>query len=407
MLNLTDQEPHVNQEPRDPEPDDHIGTNDRSTSVHLDIGTRSPKVLRFPRNWLYGCHLKPRALGLAVAISDWQLKGDGAGTGWCFYPAARKDPELVSLAKNLGWSERSVERAMAELRTAGVLDCNGPWSRKHNRRGFRLVPPGHLSAQETTTTAKGGGPATAKSGGPHLFSKVLLDEVDPEERELSCDDIAEVNKEISAEPPPASLPRNCFEKKKAPPSLSSTVTTTTELVADFNARAEAKGLPNRERVTPGLEKAIAETGETVEQLRPVVVGLFYENPDDRDPKQRLWHLQKRYGIASALKRLETRDRFRDLGKPVLESERLDAELEQQKEQERIERRERLRRCEAGNHDYHPSGRFDVERCSSCGELTPEAQAEYDARESRRRDEDRAKTERLFAQFGLARKAATQ
>ncbi len=94
--------------------------NQKPEEIHV---TSQPKaeVIRFPRPWLFELQLKPRALALACAIVQWTLK-----KGWCFYSAS-------DLARRLGWSARTVERGLADLAQAQILE--------RNRRGIRIVPP--------------------------------------------------------------------------------------------------------------------------------------------------------------------------------------------------------------------------------------------------------------------------
>ena len=88
--------------------------------IHVNSKPQT-EVIRFPRPWLFGLQLKPRALALACAIVQWTLK-----RGWCYYSA-------TDLARRLGWSARTVERGLADLVQAQILE--------RNRRGIRIVPP--------------------------------------------------------------------------------------------------------------------------------------------------------------------------------------------------------------------------------------------------------------------------
>lgn len=98
----------------------------RSASPSVQQSSPVPKdrVLRFPRPWLFDLKLSPRALALACAIVQWTLPSNRGG--YCFY-SARKLGEL------LGWSRPTVERALADLRAADILETA--------RRGRRIVAP--------------------------------------------------------------------------------------------------------------------------------------------------------------------------------------------------------------------------------------------------------------------------
>ena len=97
------------------------------------------------------------------------------------------------------------------------------------------------------------------------------------------------------------------------------------LVSEFNRLSRAHDNSRRERVTPELERTVAASGETLEQLLDVVVGLFGENAGHRDQSQRLWFLKQGYGIGNAIKKFDTRERLRAHAAAYLELERADAE----------------------------------------------------------------------------------
>lgn len=134
-------------------------------------------IVRFPRPWMFELNLQPRALALALAITQWTLK-----KGWCYYSAAE-------LARRLGWSERTVKRGLADLRAAGILD--------RHRRGVRLVPPLSPPRASTVTDKKrkgdNGGPATSKEP-----IKILTE---PKRKERApSNTVAELNAEPDIEP---------------------------------------------------------------------------------------------------------------------------------------------------------------------------------------------------------------
>jgi len=138
--------------------------------------TDADNIVRFPRPWMFELNLQPRALGLALAISQWTLK-----KGWCYYSASQ-------FAQRLGWSERTVKRGFADLRGAGILD--------RHRRGVRLVPPLSPPRASTVTDKKRKG----DNGGPATKEPIkILTEPRRKER-ASSNPVAEVKAEPDIEP---------------------------------------------------------------------------------------------------------------------------------------------------------------------------------------------------------------
>jgi len=130
----------------------------------------------------------------------------------------------------------------------------------------------------------------------------------------------------SNEPSQADPTKSAQAKSKS--ATNEATTLTGELVAEFNRQAENHGIAKREKETTELTRAVKATGETLEELRRVVVGLFGENADHRDIDQRLWFLKQGYGIRSAIKRLETRDRLRAFAEPFEQEDRIGGGLDE-------------------------------------------------------------------------------
>ena len=294
--------------PQGADPDENftVGGHGKVLTRHQNNNPETQdRVLRFPRPWLFDVKLSPRALALACAIVQWTLPSNRGG--FCFY-SARKLGEL------LGWSRPTVERALADLRAADILETA--------RRGRRIVAPvmassingdgpkmgNSINADGTLneprrsrhnlglSKAKREGNASSKDRHQAL-SRNSRDRVENESNEPS-----------QANPTESAQVETTRAKSKS--ATSEATTLTGEIVAEFNRQAEDHGIAKREKATPELARAVSATGETLEELRRGVVGVFAENTDHRDDEQRLWFLKQGYGIRSAIKRLETRDRLR-------------------------------------------------------------------------------------------------
>jgi len=325
------------------------------------------KVLRFERYekipHAIADRAGPKLLGYAYDIGRWTMRK----TGYCHYTTE----ELSEL-----WdcTPRNARLILGKLETRGVIE----WNRRRERT--RVIAATPDTKAENFPTEEKNFP---------VLKEVLTtyNQKQKTERE-QLDTVAQTKIKTPAKPSPSLSVLN--SEKKQPLA---------ELVSELNAHAESHGWKLRERETPELERAYARAraeGETPETLRAVGIGLFYENPEHRNPDQRYWFLKQGYRLANALKRQETRDRFRAFGEPIIERERIDAEFEKRLEQERIDSEKRRRRCKAGDHVYDVTTEFGDDTRCSCGKLEPEAQDRYDEREAAKRREERDK---FIGKFG--------
>jgi len=279
------------------------------------------EVLRFPRPWLFELQLKPRALALACALVQWTLPSNRGG--FCFY-SARKLGDL------LGWSVPTVERALADLRAAGVLETA--------RRGRRIVAP------VMDPPINGDGPERENpiNGDGTLNEPSSLTEPRTEGK-LSSTVVAEVK----------------IEPIKTPSKNSSRLQNQAdELITLFNEFATACEHPKRESPTRKLLDAVERFEGDEQAARDAVAGLFFE--DDG------WQLDHDGGIVQALKRAAY---FGPIGREVREKQEHIENDERRIERARTERQATLARCKVAHAWSRSSSAFglgEARCCDVCG-----------------------------------------
>jgi len=197
------------------------------------------QVIRFPQPWFFDLGLQPRALALACAIAQWTLK-----KGWCYYSAA-------DLATRLGWSARTVERALGDLRKAEILN--------RNRRGIRLLPPAEMPASTAATVGKK--KRTTDNGGGATTRPIEIFTDTKKKRVASSNPVALPNAEPDPKPQPLSLSLNSPEVKKTEIGL-------VDFVTERNGTLPRSSFKRKCEIRDRLQE-----GHTLQELEDAIIGI--------------------------------------------------------------------------------------------------------------------------------------